>query len=225
MKKTVLLIGGLLVSAMISGAATVQIGESCTINGGLATGNSPSFSSANVICGNFADANGGTQLGAGYSLLDAFVVFQNSYQLGAGSSATATFTWSNIDSNLAPPTSYTDTVTGSFNAQTYTPSATSPYDPLTTGSCSTAAGTFSNVISGGCASNPSAYLGADTTFTAATVSGSGSGLQANGSIGAAAYIFYDYSTPSTGAPEPATLGLCGAALIGLGVFGRKRIRG
>ncbi len=224
MKKSVLLIGGLLLSAMIASAATIQIGAACDATGGQATGSSPSFGPISVLCGNVANVNGGVQLGAGYTLIDAFVVFQNNYLLGAGSSASATFTWTSIDNDLAPPTSYTDTITGGFSSTTFSPSGASLYDPLSNGGCSTAAGTFPTVVSGGCASNPSAFLGASSTFTAANVSGSGSGLQLNGSIGVAAYVFYDYSTPATGAPEPATLGLCGAALIGLGIVGRKRIR-
>lgn len=225
MKKNLLVIGGLLVSSMISSAATVQIGALCDATGGKATGANPSFSAVSVVCGNFANVNGGVQLGAGYTLNDAFIVIQNDYSLGAAGSATATFTWTNIDSNLAPPTTYTDVVTGGFNSTTFVPSVNSIYDPLSSGTCSTAPGTFTNVISGGCASNPSAYLGASGTFTAASVAGTGSGLQNNGSIGVAAFVFYDYSTPATGTPEPATLGLCGAALIGFGVLGRRRVRG
>jgi len=209
---------------MIGSAASIQIGATCTTTGGHATGTNPTFSAVSVVCGNFANVNGGVQLGAGYTLNDAFIVIQNDYSLGASGSATATFTWTNIDANLAPPTTYTDVVTGGFNSSTYVPSVTSIYDPLTTGSCSTAPGTFTNVISGGCASNPGAYLGAAGTFAAASVSGTGAGLQPNGNIGVAAYVFYDYSTPATGTPEPATLGLCGAALIGLGVMGRRRVR-
>jgi hypothetical protein len=224
MKKNLLLIGGLLVSSMIGSAATIQIGAACSATGGQAGGANPSFSAVSVMCGNFANVNGGVQLGAGYTLNDAFIVIQNDYSLGASGSATATFTWSNINANLAPPTTYTDTVTGGFTSATYTPSVSSLYDPLSNGACATAAGTFSNVVSGGCAANSAAFLGASSTFAAATVSGQGSGLQSNGSIGVAAYIFYDYSTPATGTPEPATLGLCGAALIGLGVLGRRRIR-
>jgi len=226
MKKNLLLIGGLLISTMIGSAATIQIGAVCNTTGGTATGTSPSFSAISAVCGNFANVNGGAQLGAGFTLLDAFVVFQNDYSLGAGGSASATFTWTNINSNLTPPTTYTDTVTGGFTSSTYTPSGASLYDPLSgNGTCSTAVGTFTNVVTGGCANNPSAFLGASGTFIAANVSGTGSGLQSNGSVGVAAYVFYDYSTPVTGTPEPATLGLCGAALIGLGVIGRKRIRG
>jgi hypothetical protein len=224
MKKSVLLIGGLLLSAMISGAATIQIGAACTEAGAVGNqANGDSFSNISVVCGNFANVNGGVQLGAGYTLLDAFVVFQNDYSLGAGSSATATFTWSNINTNLSGQGSYTDTVTGGFNSSTYTPSGTSVYDPLTGSGCSTTAFNPTSVA-GGCATTPSAFLGASSTFVAANVSGTGANLQSNGSIGVAAYVFYDYSTPATGTPEPATLGLCGAALIGLGVIGRKRIR-
>jgi hypothetical protein len=225
MKKNLMLIGGLLISAMISSAATIQIGALCNTAGANQNGANPTIAATNVVCGNFANVNGGVQLGAGYTLLDAFVVFQNDYSLGASGSATATFTWSNINANLAPPTTYTDTVTGGFTSQTYTPSGSSIFDPLSSGSCSTAVGTFPTVVSGGCASNPSAFLGASSTFIAANVTGHATGLQANGDIGVAAYIFYDYSTPAAGTPEPATLGLCGAALIGLGIIGRKRIRG
>jgi|SRR6185437_9285927 len=229
MKKNLLLIGGLLVSTMIGSAATIQIGALCNTTGGNATGSTPSFSAVSAVCGNFASVNGGTQLGAGFTLLDAFVVFQNDYSLGAGGGASATFTWTNINANLTPPTTYTDTVTGGFNSTTYTPSGSSVYDPLSgNGTCATTPGTFGASIpnpTGGCANNPTAFLGAASTFIAANVSGTGSGLQSNGGIGVAAYVFYDYQTPSTGTPEPATLGLCGAALIGLGVIGRKRIRG
>lgn len=225
MKKNLMLIGGLLISTMIGSAATIQINQVCSSAGGTGAGPTATFGSISVVCGNFANANGGVQLGAGYTLLDAFIVFQNDYELGASGSATATFTWTNINANLAPPTSYTDTVTGGFNSETFTPSGSSLYDPLTTGSCATAPGVFTVIVSGGCASNPSAFLGASSTFVAANVSGHATGLQANGNIGVAAAIFYDYSTPPTGTPEPATLGLCGAALIGLGVIGRKRIRG
>lgn len=224
MKKTLLLVGGLLVSTMIGSAS--QISALCTTPGGSATGANPSFTGVTVTCGDFNTVFGASLPVADY-LVDAFVVFQNDYQLGAGTGATATFTWSGINANLAPPASYTDVVTGGFSSGVYTPSGTSVYDPLSTNSpaCSTTA--FAPglpVVAGGCASNPTAFL-TTGTFTAATVSGTGSGLQNNGSIGVAAYVFYDYAAIPTGAPEPTTLALFGAALIGLGVAGRKRIRG
>jgi hypothetical protein len=225
MNKAVHLIGGLVVSAMMAGAATL-IGAACNTTGGNAIGSNPSFSGVNVVCGNFATVNGGVPLGGSFTLLDAFIVFQNDYSLGAGGNATATFTWSNINPNFGPPAGFTDVVTGGFTSETYTPSVAPLYDPLMTGSCTTGAGFFSVIVVGGCATNPGAFLGAPATFTAATVSGTGSNLQTNGSIGVAAFIFYDYSAAVTGTtPEPGTLVLSGIALIGLAVLTRKGIRG
>jgi len=69
--------------------------------------------------------------------------------------------------------------------------------------------------------------GQPTTFGAIVLSvqaiaGSGGGVAAgNGGDSADLYIQYEYSPV---APEPATLGLMGGALLGLGIFGSKKLR-
>jgi hypothetical protein len=67
--------------------------------------------------------------------------------------------------------------------------------------------------------------GQPTTFGAVVLNvtaaaGTGGGVAAgNGGDSADLYIQYEYSSTT---PEPATLSLIGGALLGLGVFARKR---
>ena len=56
-------------------------------------------------------------------------------------------------------------------------------------------------------------------LTVSALAGTGGGVSASGNVNADLFVQYDYSS---GVPEPATLGLMGAALLGLGVFARKR---
>jgi hypothetical protein len=56
-------------------------------------------------------------------------------------------------------------------------------------------------------------------YSVGTVAGAGSALSTAGSLNANAYMIFDES-PLT--PEPATLTLIGGALLGLGIFGRKK---
>jgi hypothetical protein len=58
------------------------------------------------------------------------------------------------------------------------------------------------------------------TMTASAV-GTNGGVAGNGNVNASLLIQFD---ETTGAPEPATLSLIGGALLGLGVFGRKKFR-
>jgi hypothetical protein len=57
------------------------------------------------------------------------------------------------------------------------------------------------------------------TLTVSALAGSGGGVSASGNVNADLFVSY---TESSGIPEPATFSLLGGALLGLGVFARKR---
>ncbi len=58
------------------------------------------------------------------------------------------------------------------------------------------------------------------TFTVSAAAVGADGVAPTGSDSATLYVQYD---ESSGVPEPATLSLIGGALLGLGVFGRKKL--
>ena len=57
------------------------------------------------------------------------------------------------------------------------------------------------------------------TLTVSALAGGGGGVSASGNVNADLFVSY---TESSGIPEPATFSLLGGALLGLGVFARKR---
>jgi hypothetical protein len=58
------------------------------------------------------------------------------------------------------------------------------------------------------------------SFTVSAAAGAGGGVSPSGNDNAYLFVTYDYTS---GAPEPTTLVLMGGALLGLGVFGSKKL--
>jgi len=72
-----------------------------------------------------------------------------------------------------------------------------------------------------------AYVGSSTIAVAsvsanADASAPASSLTASGQLGSTAFVTYNYSTPSTSAPEPGSMMLLGGGLLTAGLVGRKK---
>jgi hypothetical protein len=103
------------------------------------------------------------------------------------------------------------------------PGATQSFIPPATGAISVDSGVITSSTPGSYAGPGTFTLSYDTT-TGETFIGGGGNVKATQvtSSNATFQVIYNYTTPTTGTPEPATMTLLGSALLGVGFFARKR---
>jgi hypothetical protein len=204
MKKTLIL---LLASLVLCGTASaVSIVVDC---GGVAsTLGTATIASTPIICNN-ATQIAATGVTAGYYISGVELLFQDSYTNGAPLSGNSfTFTWSGVPATLNNGNGgLVETVSGGASPNSWLPNTA--YQGQTVNNGIWLVGTTTTNVSSYEVNN----------YFVGTVAGAGSALSTAGSLNADAYMIFDES-PLT--PEPATLTLIGGALLGLGIFGRKK---
>jgi hypothetical protein len=139
------------------------------------------------------------------------VIYMADYSAGnfaTTNTAQVVFTPQNLDGGWSPA-SMTCTATGTFNSATDSCNNPPPA-PTVQGNFSSALGTQAQLI---------ALAGSSFTVSETATLVQGTVSNSTGTV----FVQYDYSAPTTGAPEPTTMALVGSALIGLGIIGRKRL--
>ena len=147
------------------------------------------------------------------------VLMFSTFSALTGGNATLTLTGTTVDYALdysliisGTPT-ITQSVTGLWNVSVSGGSA---------GTYAAATPFFSALISGGAATaEPQINLGVNGTPASFTYASSVSGGQV-GNTNGAFYVTYSYNFPSSGVPEPSTVALIGAGLVGIASIARRR---
>ena len=137
------------------------------------------------------------------------------WQFGMAPSNTVMITFAPAAGTWVPPSTLC-TITGNGSSATQ---ACTPNGLPTNGTALNATSyALAGDVSSGSSASAIASSGTLVSISSSVASGSAVATSSGGAI-----IGYDYTVPSTGAPEPATLALVGSALLGLGVIGRKRL--
>jgi hypothetical protein len=207
MKKTLIL---LLASLVLCGTASaVSIMVDC--GGNVSPKSTNTLSATPITCNNAAQLLL-TPVTAGYYISAVELLFQDSYSNGAPLNTNSfQFTWSAVPGAFNNENGgLVETVSGGADPTSWLPN--------------TAYGgqsSFNGIWLVGVDTTPAdfASIEASSAYNVGTVTGTGSLLSTAGTLNADAYMIFDES-PIT--PEPATLTLIGGALLGLGIFGRKK---
>jgi hypothetical protein len=211
MKKVLVLFAGglLLAGAALANQVTIDCG------GATSTGSPPandSLAPTNINCNTSSFV-----LPGGWQITDLILLYQDDYSSGLPVSNSFTFQWSSVGTvgadfnvNSAGAFPLYETVSGNSGSNSYNPIGLYLGEPgIWELGKDTTASTFGT------------YVDVASVLVGNVGSSGGCCLANNGSLTAEAYLLIDYSIINP-IPEPMTMLLAGAGLLGLGLVASKR---